>query len=280
MAQEISLEMVRSHLADLGYVEVPDDVLDEFREELSRRIRSKAAEDIPAPLQEKQKVSKQAQEPEIGQYADAKNMLRTRRPHTSYERQRKVEAEDRQSLHGMHYDGDGSEEEKENVVPDSGRQPKAPNELSRSVCSISSVKSCSSGVIRPSTQMYGRLQKKSDPVAGYMKMKQCWDVSLPSSRQSRSYVKPSSLQPPIERQIWKATHPLQNSMGTSDYVVPSSKPRTRERISVRDCAKWTDVYQPRKTDRVEANQVIKEYVPPDAKRRDDVRWRTRVMMLS
>lgn len=189
MAQEISLEMVctspdvcsrrvdtvaqvRSHLADLGYVDVPDDVLDEFREELSRRIRSKTAEDIPAPLQEKQKVSKQAQEPEIGQYADAKNMLRTRRPHTSYERQRKVEAEDRQSLHVMHYDGDGSEEEKENVVPDSGRQPKAPNELSRSVCSISSVKSCSSGVIRPSTQMYGRLQKKSDPVAGYMKMKQ------------------------------------------------------------------------------------------------------------
>eukprot|EP00960_Hanusia_phi_P032203 749743-Hanusia_phi.AAC.1 len=133
--------------------------------------------------------------------------------------------------------------------------------------------------------MYGRLPKRSDPVSGYLSARLLEDEAvlgsftpqLPAEQRLRQ-----AEQPPAaggEAHL-KATHPLQDSMGTSDYVVPSSKPRTRERINVRDCAKWTEVYQPRKTNRVEANQMIKEYVPPDAKRRDDVRWRTRVMMLS
>eukprot|EP00960_Hanusia_phi_P070150 767245-Hanusia_phi.AAC.6 len=163
---------VRSHLADLGYVEVPDDVLHEFREELSRRIRSKTSEEKTPALPVDQKMRKQTLEPEIGQYADAKNMLRTRRPQTAPERQRKVEVDGRQSMHVINYDGDNSEEEKENLQPEFGRQPKAGNHVLRSVSSLSSVRTCASGVIRPSTQMYGRLPKKSDPVSGYLKMKQ------------------------------------------------------------------------------------------------------------
>ncbi len=44
------------------------------------------------------------------------------------------------------------------------------------------------------------------------------------------------------------------------------------------CAELLAGRRNRKTDRVQANEAVREYVVPDQQRRDDVRWHTRVMM--
>ena len=82
------------------------------------------------------------------------------------------------------------------------------------------------------------------------------------------------------------------------------KRRDSERAGVRSTLRWNEVYQvgpsrsgcactrklailtreyarqPHRSDRVAANLSARDYVPPDAKRRDDVRWEARVMMHS
>ena len=86
---------------------------------------------------------------------------------------------------------------------------------------------------------------------------------------------------PKDKPIWKSLHPLDNSEGTDrQYVVPSSKPRVKEMCRVRDSLKWNEVYKPHRTDLVHANEAVRSYTIPDEKRRDDVRWQTRVMMNS
>jgi len=67
---------------------------------------------------------------------------------------------------------------------------------------------------------------------------------------------------------------------TPDNQVPTAKARTQEREQVRQSLAWTEVYRPPKTDRVLVNLEARQYVIPDEKRRDQVRWQARIMMNS
>ena len=143
--------------------------------------------------------------------------------------------------------------------------------------------SSSSGLIRPSTQMYGRTPRRADPVSSFNKAREAWKLA-PSvaagglaGRRNVGHI--ASLQEPGTPKVWKSVHPLQNS-SYSDYKGPQNKLCDAEREQVRSSLAWNQVYNPPKIDRVQVNLEQRQYVVPVDKRRDDVRWQARVMMAS
>ena len=158
-----------------------------------------------------------------------------------------------------------------------------------SLCSVSvsggrSVAGSSAGLIRPVTHHYGRTTRRSDPVSMFKNTQEQWKHGAPAvtaGGTARRHVGAiQSLREPEPTKIWKSVHPLQNSTSASGYQVPTAKARTQEREQVRQSLAWTEVYRPPKTDRVLVNLEARQYVIPDEKRRDHVRWQARIMMNS
>uniref|UniRef100_A0A6U5BMD7 Centriolar and ciliogenesis-associated protein HYLS1 C-terminal domain-containing protein n=1 Tax=Hemiselmis andersenii TaxID=464988 RepID=A0A6U5BMD7_HEMAN len=262
----VTMEQVRKHLDDLGYTDVPAQVLADFTTELAARVAGSAEmSDLPQ------------ENPNQGPL----------RPRTASETNRFVrkrgtrvggkpaETTARDAVDSAER-GRGSGEENFDVRQVAGGMLRMEGSMAGCVRSVGS-----SSFIRPQTTSTGR-PKRSDPVAAYQRVKDEWR-DCPSVTGSKKASAPhvASIAKPKDKQIWKSQHPLNNSEGTDrSYVVPSMKPRVKEMCQVRDSLKWNEVYQPRKTDRVLANEAVRSYVTPDEKRRDDVRWQTRVMMNS
>ncbi|KAJ1478620.1 hypothetical protein T484DRAFT_2928794 [Baffinella frigidus] len=290
----VTVEQVREHLEQLGYFDVPDEVLQDFRRELSTRIVGTAHSALEEEEQESAGVEihpARGYGVEEGDEGAKRGLGGTpvRVRAASRLGGKAMRVDPRVAIKLDQYEADESENEKENMqnkaerpatsdrprsatarrpitapgyAPPPARQERqethAPSRMSANTSlSTSSRASFSSpAVIKPSAHPHGRATKRTDPVAAYHKTRESW-AAAPSVTGSRKQVidKVASTRAPVEHKIWKAVHPMQNSLGTSDYKGPSGKSRAAERNAVRDSLKWTEVYHPPKVDRVKANHV-------------------------
>ena len=308
-------EQVREHLEQLGYHDVPGEVLEDFRRELTERIvsgvQSGAAadehmeDDYDAGVALKPARGAGVDDWEGGAKKGGVGSTPVRERKSQLGNARRVDPRV-----VINYDADDSEYDKENAEvnhpADAARRPKSaparrpitalgyaspparqerpaapsPTRVGSSASLASRASHASPAVIRPAPHPHGRGAKKSDPVAAYHRARQSWAAAPSVVSTRKQVVAPvASVRPPQETRIWKATHPLHNSAGWSDYQGPGRKLSAAERAAVRDSLKWTDVYRPPRADRVAANLAARAYTIPDEKRRDAVRWDTRVMMM-
>mmetsp|Transcript_13329 Transcript_13329/g.26259 ORF Transcript_13329/g.26259 Transcript_13329/m.26259 type:complete len:288 (-) Transcript_13329:49-912(-) len=280
----VSMEQVRKHLEDLGYSDVPPHVLADFTAELAARVSESAVCD---ELRGGAAVG--------GQRVDKAQPLR---PRTASEanrtesrgatiRKRGTRLSDKAAERVPDVSGDASDLSVQATVVAAEEAPARSEPASRvrreasasgSVCSVRSTTS----FIRPHSASSHNKIKRCDPVAAYQRVREEWmDCPSVTGARKQAVQHVASTAKPRDKPIWKSQHPLDNSEGTDlSYVVPSSKPRVKEMCEVRASLKWNEVYKPHKTDRVYANEAVRAYVTPDEKRRDDIRWHTRVMMNS